>query len=148
MSSSLHLDGVLRARKSREKQCQGELARILLRLADMEAALQFLHQQVRVVTADVRDNHLTGKLDMNFLAEHRRYLVAMQAKAAQITQELSVARRNVEIARTALALAARDRKLIEKLLEKAEAGRLGELARKEMLQQDEQAMQLAHNANV
>ena len=54
------------------------LATCLKHQADCEAELSRLHDNVRLTTDDLRQNHLTGVLDMGFLAAHRRYMIAMQ----------------------------------------------------------------------
>src|SRR4051794_11749263 len=74
------LDGVLRQRKLAEDQRQRDLAAVQAEMAALEAQLRAMDQEVQGTTADVRDNHLTGRLDLTYLAAHRRYTLAMQRK--------------------------------------------------------------------
>ena len=109
---------------------QGEMAK-------MEAELRAIDETARGVSDDVRDNRLTGTLDMAFLGAHRRYVLAMQRKALALAQRMAAQRQVVDAARWQLAEAAKQRKIIEKLREKREAEWKAAQARKEMAALDE-----------
>lgn len=136
------LEGVLRHRRNQERQLQRELALIQAQRTALEAELRALDASVRATDQDLRANRLVGKLDLNFLAAHRRYSIAMQRKAMGIAQKMSVVQRQLDEARARLAEAAKQRKAVEKLREKQFEQWKAALSRKELIELDEVSMQL------
>lgn len=137
------LQGVLRQRELIERQRQREMAELQRQMTVLEQSLRDLNGSVQTSTDDLRVNHLTGKLDMNFLAAHRRYLVAMQRQGMELAQRMALLQRQMNEAREQLADAARDRKVIEKLREKQLERWKVEESRRELAEMDEVAMQLS-----
>src|SRR3954451_12447200 len=140
------IEGVIRQRKLVEQEKMRAVATCLKHQSDCEAELSRLHDNVRRITDDLRQNHLTGVLDMGFLAAHRRYMIAMQRQAMGIAQKIAVAQQRVTEARLALAEAAKQRKVMEKLREKHQERWRAEQAAKEFRELDEIGVQLAVNA--
>src|SRR5688572_29975334 len=95
------LDGVLRQRKLAEEQRQRELAVVEAEMTALEAQLRELDQSVQFTTADVRTNHLTGRLDLNFLAAHRRYIAATQRKALDLAERMAAVKARLDASRKA-----------------------------------------------
>jgi flagellar FliJ protein len=137
------LDAVLRHRKMIEEQRMRELGAAQAEMAKMEAELRSMDETTRGVTDDLRDNRLTGKLDMAFLAAHRRYVLAMQRKAMELAQRMAQQQQVVDAARRALAEAAKQRKIMDKLKERQQERWKTEQSRKESEQLAEVNMQLA-----
>lgn len=137
-------DGVLRQREHVETQRQRELAIVQQEMAGLQVELRALNDSVQASTADLRDNHLTGRLDLNFLAAHRRFTLAMTRKGAALVQQIAAVQKRVDVAQAALAEAAKQRKIIEKLREKSLERWKLDLARKEMIETDEIAMQIGY----
>jgi flagellar FliJ protein len=138
------LDGVLRHRKNIEHERQRELAIVQKAMTALEQQLQALDTEVKTSNDGVRQKHLTGPLDLTFLAAHRRYLAATHRRAMEIANQMAVVQRQVDAARQALADAARDRKILEKLREnQQEVWRLS-LKHREMAEQDEITMQMSY----
>ena len=137
------LDAVLRHRKMIEEQRQRELGAVQTVMAAMEAELRSIDEAARGVSDDVRTNRLTGKLDMTFLAAHRRYVLAMQRKAVALAQRMAAQQQLVDAARKQLAEAAKQRKIIEKLKERQHERWKVEQSRKELDHLSEVNMQLA-----
>jgi flagellar protein FliJ len=137
------LDAVLRHRKMIEEQRQRELGAVQTVMAAMEAELRSIDETAKGVSEDVRNNRLTGTLDMTFLAAHRRYLLAMQRKAVALAQRMAAQQQLVDAARRQLAEAAKQRKIIEKLKERQHERWKAEQSRKELEQLSEVNMQLA-----
>jgi flagellar FliJ protein len=137
------LEGVLRHRKMLEEQRQRELGVAQAEMAAMQAELRSMDEATQGVSGDVRDNRLTGTLDMAFLAAHRRYVLAMQRKALALAQRMAAQQQVVDAARRQLAEAAKQRKIIEKLRERQQERWRGEQSRKESAELDEINMQLA-----
>src|SRR5687768_14530971 len=112
------LAAVLRHRELAEEQRQRELAIQQAAMTRLEGELRRLNESMHATANDLRDNHLTGRLDMNFLAAHRRYTIAVQRQAMELVQKMAVQQRLVDEARRALAEAAKQRKIMEKLRER------------------------------
>jgi flagellar FliJ protein len=138
------LEGVLRQRKHVEREKQRALAFKQQALVGLQAQLQRLQDTVQQANGDVRTNRLVGRLDMQFLAAHRRFLAGMQRQALGIVQKIALAQRAVDESRAELAEAARQRKVIEKLREKQFERWRAEQNRRELAQLDEIGMQLAY----
>ncbi len=137
-------DGVLRQREHVETQRQRELAVVQQEMTRLQAELRQLNESVATSTSDLRDNHLTGRLDLNFLGAHRRFMLAMQRKAGALVQQIAAVQKRVDAAQAALAEAAKQRKIMEKLREKSLERWKADLARKEMMETDEIAMQIGY----
>jgi len=138
------LEGVLRQRKLVEDQKHRELAVIQAEYAALELQLRAMDQEVQSATADVRTNHLTGQLDLELLAAHRRYTLAMQRRAMGIAQQMAAVQTRLDAGRRAVAEAAKQRKIIEKLREKRHAAWAAELNRKEMVELDEVSTRIGY----
>lgn len=141
------LEGVLRHRKHLEQQRQRELALVQAQMATLQAELRSMDQSVQAATSDVRQNHLVGKLDLSFLAAHRRFTAAMQRKAMALMQRMALVQRQVDEAVKALMEAAKQRKVMEKLRERNQERWRADLNRRELIEQDDISMRLAY-ANV
>ncbi|MGD0389136.1 MAG: flagellar export protein FliJ [Tepidisphaeraceae bacterium] len=139
------LDGVLRHRTNVEHQCQRELAVIQGRMSALDAELRALDASVRASETDLRTNRLVGRLDLAFLAAHRRFAVAMQRKATEIAQKMSAVQVQLDRAKRNLAEAAKKRKIIEKLRERQLARWREQLQRRDVAEMDEIGMQLGHD---
>src|SRR4051812_50208994 len=73
-----NLEALLRQREHAEQQCQRVLATRQRALAECDGELARLNETVQKTNDDVRQHHLTGVLDMSFLAAHRRFMFALQ----------------------------------------------------------------------
>ena len=138
------LGGVLKQRLHVERQRQRELAERQGHLTSLQQRLKELNESVKQTNDNVRNKHLTGPLDMGFLAAHRRFLAAMQRGAVEIVQRMALAQRQVDEALAALAEASKQRKIIEKLREKQFERWRAEQDRKEVSELDEVAMQMSY----
>jgi|SRR5581483_864095 len=137
------LEGVLRQRKHVEQEKMRALAAALKVQSEYEQELQKLSDTVQQTNDDIRRNHLTGVLDMSFLAAHRRFMNAMQRQSIGIQQKIAQAKQRVNEARAVLAEAAKQRKVMEKLREKHYERWRADLAAKEFRELDEIGVQLA-----
>ena len=137
------LEAVLRQRRSVEDRRRGELAAAQREVVRLETELRALNQSLSSVADDLRANRLTGRLDLNFLAAHRRYAQAMQRKGMAVVQELANRQRDVEKAQLALADAMKQRKVVEKLKERQRDRWLADENRREAAQTDEVGTQLS-----
>jgi flagellar protein FliJ len=143
------LQALLRHRKNLEHDRQRELAEVQKQFVALQNELKEMNDQVTQATLDVRNTKLVGTLDLNYLAAHRRFTTAMQRKAMTLVQRMALVQRDVEAAQTALAEAAKQRKIVEKLREKQFERWQVDAARKETTELDEVGMQLVfQNAQI
>ena len=82
------LDGVLRHRTNIEHQRKRELAFIQAQMTAFDNELRTLDLSVRASIEDLRKNRLIGRIDLAFLAAHRRFTLAMQRKAMGIAEKM------------------------------------------------------------
>jgi flagellar export protein FliJ len=94
----------------------------------------------------MRQSHLVGRIDLDLLAAHRRYLGATQRRALEIAGEMATVRKSIDEARAALAAAARDRKVLEKLRDRQRAAWQSDFDRRQAAALDEVLTQMSHRA--
>ena len=138
------LEGALRQRKQLERMKQREMAVVQAEMNKLQDQLRALEGTVQTATADVRGNRLTGVLDMSFLAAHRRFMIATQRQSMELVQKMALVQRQLDEARLAVAEAAKQRKVIEKLREKQFERWKAERSKKELAELDEVSMQLSY----
>jgi flagellar FliJ protein len=138
------LEGALRQRKQLERMKQREMAVVQAEMNKLQDQLRALEGTVQTATADVRGNRLTGVLDMSFLAAHRRFMIATQRQSMELVQKMALVQRQLDEARLAVAEAAKQRKIIEKLREKQFERWKAERSKKELAELDEVSMQLSY----
>jgi len=138
------LEAVLKHRKSVEKEKLRDFSHAAARLKEIEDQVHELNRSMQETNDDVRKNRLVGRLDVSFITAHRRYLVGMQKRGADLVREMAERQKAVDVARAALAEAARQTKILEKLREGQQARWKEELDRKELAQMDEAGMQLGY----
>jgi flagellar export protein FliJ len=138
------LDGVLRQRKHVEQERQRDLALVQAQMAKLQDELRALNDAVTASGNDVRDNRLVGRLDLNYLTAHRRYMLAMQRKGTELVQRMALVQRQLLDAQQALAEAAKQRKAIEKLEERQHQRWRDGQNRREQIAQDEVSMQMSY----
>jgi flagellar protein FliJ len=135
------LEGLLRHRRRAERERQRDLALAQREARQLENELRQLGNSMSATTNELR-TRLTGRLDLAFLAAHRRYIVTMQIKGQNILQKLSAMAPQIESRRLTLVAAARDRKAIEKLKERRKEIWLADQAKREMADLDEVSNQM------
>lgn len=138
------LQAVLKHRTHIEQMRQRELAEAQAQVTRLQDELRRLNQEVTDASESVRKNHMTGRLDLGFLAAHRRYLAATQRKGMAIVQRIAYAQQIADEARARLAEAAKDKKIIEKLRERGLQRWQVEQQTKEMALLDEVANRLSY----
>lgn len=138
------LEGVLRHRHNVEKDRQRQVALIQQQLQLLDNELRRLDRSVQQATEELRSGGLVGRLDMSFIAAHRRFVAATQRKAMVLVQKMALVQKQLEEARRSLAEAAIQRKIIEKLREKHLARWRDDQTRHELSQLDEIGMQLGY----
>ncbi|HSV16086.1 MAG TPA: flagellar export protein FliJ [Tepidisphaeraceae bacterium] len=142
------LHGVLRHREMIEQEKQRAFAVAQAEKAAAQAEIKRLDETVQQALADLRANHLTGSLNLSFLAAHRRFMLAMQRQGLVLMQKVQDAQKKVDAAQTELAEAAKQRKIMDKLRERQHERWQLEISRKELAQLDEVAMQMSFQNNL
>ena len=137
------LETVLRHRRHIEQQKQRDLAAVEAEMQRERNAMDELNRSVQANMTDLRDNRLVGRLDMAFLAGHRRYMGAVQRQAMLIAQRMSLLQKRIDEARQAVTEAAKQRKVLEKLEEKQKQRWAADIARRETAELDDAAMKAA-----
>jgi flagellar FliJ protein len=138
------LEGVLEHRRNVEDQKQRALAAVQQEMQRLENELRELDRLSQGATADLRENRLIGRLDMSFLAAHRRFSGSVQRRAVALAQKMALVQREIDKARTALGEAAKQRKIIEKLRERQLERWKMQRTRAENEELDDIGMQLAY----
>ena len=138
------LESVLRHRVYAEQERMRELAAVQAVMTRLQQDLKGLNDSMQAGAQDMKANHLTGPIDVAYLAAHRRYCVAMQRKGLQLVQDIARQQKKVEDAQRHLAEAAKERKVIEKLREKQFERWKQEVARKEQSEADEVGAQFGY----
>jgi len=134
---------VLRHRQAVEKEKLRLFSLAAARVKEVEDQIQALNRTMQETNDDVRQNRLVGRLDVNFITAHRRYLMGMQRKGADLVRLLAERQKEADAARAVLAEAARQTKVLEKLREGQESRWKEELDRKDLALTDEAGTQLA-----
>jgi len=140
------LKSLLAHRERVEHERQRDLAVAGAELAAAQAELQRVETGVRDALEDLRQNHLTGRIDLGYLAAHRRFMLAMQRSGATKGQAVKAAQAKVDAARKLLAEAAKQRKAIDTLREQQQARWADGQGRRESAALDEIAMQMVYHA--
>jgi flagellar FliJ protein len=138
------LQSVLRHREHVEQERQRDLAVAQAEMTRLRAELKALNDALQASAAELKANGLTGSLDVNYLAAHRRYTVAMQRQGLTLVQDMARQQKKVDEAQRLLGEAAKERKVIEKLRERQHERWADESNRKEAAQLDEVGMQMTY----
>ena len=111
------LQGLLRQREHVEAQRQRVLASVRQEMNPLQFELQRVNESMKGTTANLKTSHLTGRLDMNLVAAHRRFMLAMRQKATALAHQIAAVQKRADVAQAALAEAVKERKVTEKLRE-------------------------------
>ena len=142
------LEPVLRHRVHAERERMRELAACQAEITRLQAELKALNDAIQGSAADMKANHLTGPIDVGYLAAQRRFTVAMQRKGQTLVQDMARQQRKVDDAQRLLAEAAKERKVIEKLREKQLERWNQDAARREQADADEVGAQFGYRQMV
>jgi flagellar FliJ protein len=143
---NFQLEGILRHRHRIEQDRQRDFAVAQAEKTQAHNALKSLDETVQQAAKDLRENHLIGPIDLSFLAAHRRFMQAMQRQGIVLMQKYQDTIKKVAVAQSALAEAAKQRKILEKLRERQKTRWAEAIARKELAALDEVAMQMSFEA--
>jgi flagellar protein FliJ len=140
-----NLKGVYRHRRMIQDQRERETAVAAQAAKALEDELRMLHQTIKEANVELLGGHLSGSIDTNYLAAHRRFILSAERKGVQLMQRIALARRNLDIAREKLVEATKRTKIIEKLRERRLAEWKQGIKRKEFAELDEAGMRIANS---
>ncbi len=138
------LQPLLAHRERVEQERQRDVAVVGAELVAAQAEQARVETAIRDALDDLRANHLTGHIDLPYLAAHRRFMLAMQRQQVDRAQRSRAAQAKVDAAQRLLAEAAKQRKAIETLREQQQARWAEGQARREAAASDEIGMQIAY----
>jgi len=142
------LQGVLRFRENIERQRQRDLGIALGERVMVEDQIRRLDEKAKSAMADLRANHLIGKIDLTFLAAHRRFMMAVQRQGTMLLEQLRARQKSVDAAQAALAEAMKQKKILSKLRERQQGRWRDAINRKEIADLDDVATQMSYPGNV
>lgn len=137
------LEALLRQRRLIEEQRQTEMAAAQREVTRIETELRRINESRESVAAQMRSNHLVGRLNLSLIAAHRRFGTSLARQIAALNAERVQHQATLDAARLALVEAARERKTVEKLKEQQFARWQEDQARRELADSDEVGMQLS-----
>lgn len=138
------LQTVLEQRERDERLCQLELAQAQQALVELETQLQQMNAEIVGSNADLKSQADARQLNVQTIAQHRRYLGAMKLKVIAHAETMSRARLAIEAKQRKLSDAAKQRKAIELLRDKQKQRWLAEQDKRERDLMDEAGMQIAY----
>jgi flagellar FliJ protein len=139
------LEGVLRHRERIEQDRQRDLALVQAEMSQLQTELRAFNVDVQRNVSAAR-NQLVGKLDMGYLAAHRRYMLGMQRKVHDLAQRMAAQQQKVDEARSALTDATKQKKILEKLRERQQQRWAAKQSLREAGALDELTTQLSYQA--
>jgi len=142
------LQGVLRFRENIERQRQRDLGIALGERVMVEDQIRRLDEKAKSAMVDLRANHLIGKIDLTFLAAHRRFMMAVQRQGTVLLEQLRARQKSVDAAQAALAEAMKQKKMLAKLRERQQGRWLDAINRKEIADLDDVATQMSYPGTV
>jgi flagellar FliJ protein len=137
------LEALLTHRQQVEKEKQRRVAQIQ---GEIQAVVRHIQETQTRIAAENRTlgtRELTGRLDMQYIAHEKRFVGALAVRISLAMQKLAGLERTLAAARAELLVAARARKVIDKLREKQWRRWRMEQERKEAAVIDEIGTQLA-----
>jgi len=134
---------LLEHRRRLEKDQMRAVAVIQQQANALITQIQDAQQAIRNENRQLTTQHLTGKLDMAFIAAEKRYVGSLNMVIAGAYQRLAIVERQLGSAKALLLAAAKARKIIERLREKQYNRWLADVNRKEAEFLDELGTQLA-----
>lgn len=137
------LQTVLEQREREERLCQLDLAQAQQQLVELERQLQEMNAEMVASNGELKTQHAAGKLNVQAIALHRRYLAAMKLRVIAHAEKMSGARLAVEAKQRKLAEAAKNRKAIEVLRDKQKQRWQADQDKRERELMDEAGMQIA-----
>src|SRR5690348_13475533 len=137
------LQSVLNHRSEIEQVNQRALAHLQAQMQQLKTALADLNNSVQSDLTDLRQNRLTGPLEISYLTGHRRYMLVVQRRATEMVQRMTLLQRQIDAAHGELVEAARQRKILEKLRDRQKSRWIADQTRRELAELDDLTMRRA-----
>jgi flagellar protein FliJ len=140
------LEALLTHRQQIEKEKQRRVAQIQQEIQALMRQIQDAENRIRAENRTLGVKELTGRLDMHYIANEKRFVGALTMRIALTMQRAAAMEQTLAEARRDLLAGARARKVIEKLKERQLARWRQEQERKEAALMDEIGTQWAVRA--
>jgi flagellar protein FliJ len=140
------LEALLTHRQQIEKEKQRRVAQIQQDIQAVMRQIQDAQTRIRAENRTLGVKELTGRLDMHYISNEKRFVGALTMRIALAMQKIAALEQTLGEARRELLTAARARKVIEKLKERQFARWRQEQERQEAAIMDEIGTQLAVRA--
>lgn len=134
---SFRLEPVLRLRKLQEDQKKRAVGSLQGQIALRQRETLTLAAEMRREGQDLKQQFARGHVDVAMIAFYQSYVSSLQRSINEKITSVGEIQQKLAMARGELTIAARDRRIIEKLKEKQRERYASDLAYQEKLQQDE-----------
>ncbi len=139
-SFQFNLEPVLFQRRTREEQCQRQLAKALRQRMILLNQLKQMQETITHSKSEL-SRGLVGKVDLGQTAHFARYSGQVSQRAHGFVAKLAILERQIHQAREDLHEAVRDRKVLEQLRDRRYQTWLAQQTRREAAELDELATQ-------
>ncbi len=137
------LEALLTHRLHVEKEKQLKLAQVQAEIQQLTQQIHDTHARISAENRALSANQLTGTLDMQYISYEKRYVGNLHVRIILAMQKLAALESKLAAARAELLVAAKDRRVIEKLKEKQHQRWKDAQDRKEAALMDEIGTQLS-----
>ena len=131
------LDGVLNLRLRTEQQAQRAAAERQAEVNRVTDELRHLNADLQSAADELRAHHLTGRVDVGYLAAHRRFTADVTRRGSALMAKIALAERSAAEAKARLAEAAKQRRILEILRDKQHARWRADETRRELAEADD-----------
>ncbi|MEM8874946.1 MAG: flagellar FliJ family protein [Planctomycetota bacterium] len=137
------LEAVLRQREAEHRAALERLGHAQAQVAAIENELRELQRQSDETARWMRDDQMTGPINLQVLATHRRYVNSVASVGRASVQRLAIAKRSADAVALEVAEVAKRLKVIEKLRDRDHEQWLADRKRKQQVADDETATQMS-----
>lgn len=137
---SFRLETVLRLRKRKEDQKKRVVAERLREISNLQDCLMSLNEQIASEIRKTRERAGHAHIDVPEMSQRRFWISHLQRSAGRTESRIRESKEQLTLDRKALAEAAKEYRVIEKLREKQFQKHGEELQRLEILEADEMAI--------
>lgn len=137
------LHAVLQQREVQHRAVLDRLAQADAHVAAIENELRQLQRQSEDTARWMHSDQLTGPINLQVLATHRRYVNSVASVGRASVQRLALAKRSADAVRKEAAETGKRVKVIEKLRDRDHEQWLADRKRKEQIANDETATQMS-----
>jgi len=128
---------LLRLRQQQEEEKKRAVADLLAQIHEQQQQAIQLAGQLKEESQNLKQQYLQGTVDLGFIGHYQRYATYVYQAVKERVQRVAMQQKQLSGARSELAEAAKQTKILEKLKEKQKKRYDAELDRKENIELDE-----------